>query len=95
MDNDDLLNKIIVKQDEMSKDISDIKLVNIRQEENLRLHMYRTELAEENLELLRKEFKPVQKHVLVVNAIVKILAAGAGLIGLIVGILQTIAAFKK
>lgn len=91
----DLLNKILEKQDKMSEDISDIKLVNIKQEENLRLHMYRTELAEQNIEILKKELVPVKKHVDLINAAVKIIASISILVGIVVGIVETIAFFKK
>lgn len=91
----DLLNKILEKQERMSEDISDIKLVNIKQEENLRLHMYRTELAEQNIEILKKELVPVKKHVDLINAAVKIIAGVSILVGIIVGIVETIAFFKK
>lgn len=46
----------------------------IKQEENLKQHMYRTELAEKRLELIESELKPVKNHVTSITAIAKVAA---------------------
>lgn len=57
--------------------------VQIRHEENLKTHMARSEAAEQAIELMRREFKPIKIHVVRVQTLVKALAwTGAALVGL-------------
>ena len=86
--------------DTIQRDVSDIKVTAARQEENLKEHMRRTELAEEGIKLARieaatkaqaleEELRPVKNHVMMVNGVLKFI----GLIGLLVGIAATILKF--
>lgn len=54
----------------------------VKQEENLRHHMYRTELAEKRIEQLDDDLKPIQDHVNTVSNIGKIIMwiLGSGII---------------
>lgn len=86
----ELLHAILEKLDRLSDDISDIKVVQGRQEENLGEHMRRTELAEENLELLRGEIKPIKSYVEHANGVFKFFGGLAILATLISGILKIV-----
>lgn len=63
----------------IQEDISEIRQILARQEESLKLHIYRTELAEENINLLRKQVEPVKKHVDFINNLGKIVLVAAAL----------------
>lgn len=43
----------------------------------LETHMKRTQVAEDNLALLREEFKPIQNHVEFINKLSKLIALSA------------------
>lgn len=62
------------KVDEHTKILGSIDKTLALQAQQLETHMRRTEAAEENLELLRKEFKPVEGHVEFVNKLSKLVA---------------------
>lgn len=59
-----------------------IDITLTKQEENLRLHMYRTDLAEKRLEHIEKDLRPVKEHVSLVKQASKILAwlLGSGIL---------------
>ncbi len=76
------------KLDSMSDKINDIAIVQSKQEENLREHMRRTALAEENIQRLHDELRPIQAHVTVVTGIIKIVGLLATIITVIIGILD-------
>jgi hypothetical protein len=56
------------------------------QHQQLKDHIRRTELAEENLDLLRTELKPVKEHVVRVDGVLKAL----GVLAVVLGILKTL-----
>jgi hypothetical protein len=71
-------NKLLIKIDAR---IDDIDKTLVRQEENLKQHMYRTELAEKRLELIEEDIQPIKDHVnsvkTVLNLIAFLLGSGA------------------
>lgn len=71
--------KIDSRLDEMEKHLT-------VQDANLREHMRRTDIAEKNLELMRKDFEPVKIHVAVVGALGKLLAIVGTLVAIGVGL---------
>jgi hypothetical protein len=84
--------------DKISEDISELKITSAKQEENIKEHIRRTELAEENLTMLRQEIEPLKQHVVAINGILKII----GLISIVIGsaagffeIINAISAFIK
>lgn len=64
---------------EMRADIVEIRA-------DLREHIRRTSLAEENIERVRSEVKPIATHVAVVAAIAKLVAFIGVVVGIAVGI---------
>lgn len=67
--------------DKISEDVSDLKVTVAKQEENIKEHIRRTELAEENLDLIRKEMLPLKEHVVTINGVLKSL----GIISVVIG----------
>lgn len=87
---DDKLNGIDGKLESIDKTL-------IKQEENLKLHMFRTSLAEQNLELLKtyidqettkivEKIDPIDKHVNMVKVVAKFLTGLLAVIATIAGI---------
>lgn len=86
----EILLKILDKQEDFNKEIATVKIILARQEENLEEHMRRTQLNEENLELLRSELKPVQRHVDMINGVLKLIGGIAVVVSIITGVLAII-----
>ena len=84
----DKLGKLDVKLDKIEEHLSNIDITLVKQHEQLAHHIYRTSLAEQNLDILRQEIKPVQKHVEVVNTTLKVLGAVASVVTFVAGILK-------
>jgi hypothetical protein len=90
-----ILEKMQETQHEIVKAVQEINLTLARQEESLRLHVYRTGLAEENIKMLRaemaskdeslqKQIEPIQNHIIMVQGsfkTFKIIASVVGFIG--------------
>lgn len=74
--------------DKISEDISDLKVTTAKQEENIKEHIRRTEIAEENLDLIRKEIEPLKEHVIVINGFLKIVGAISVIVGSVAGMIR-------
>lgn len=84
------LNDIENKLDEHTKILSSVDKTLALQAQQLEQHMMRTQLAEENLEILRKELKPVQKHVEFINGLSKLITLAGTVIGIIYAVYEII-----
>lgn len=76
------------KVDKLDERLDSIEKVLIKQELNIDLHIRRTNLLEESVDLLRKDLRPVERHVDYVHGALKFI----GIVSLIVGIFV---AFKE
>lgn len=76
---DDKLKRIEDKLDRVRDKISDIDVTLAAQHESLKLHIKRTDLLEKKLE-------PVEKHVIMVNGVLKFI----GLVSIIAAIAESI-----
>ena len=85
--------RIFQSLDKISEDISDLKVVVGKQEENIKEHMRRTEIAEENLALIREEIEPLKNHVVVINGVLKIVGIVAIIIGAAASVFKIIETF--
>lgn len=96
------LSKYENKIDRISDRLDSIEKIQVKQEANIGEHMRRTDLAEENTSLLRKqvevsikdlqdEFKPIQKHVLYTEGFLK----GLGILALIATITEGVLALIR
>lgn len=75
IDETEFLNRVYDKIESVAKDQSDIKITLAKQEEQLRLHVYRTDLAEQNIEKLRAEIKPAMVRITYVEGFLKVIGA--------------------
>lgn len=82
------MSEIGEKLDRVIEAIHRIDVTLARQEENLREHMRRTEIAEKSIETLRAEVKPVQQHVLRVEGIIKALTVSGVVVGIVTGLIK-------
>lgn len=74
--------EILEKLSNIDTRISDMGETLIRQEGHLREHMRRSDALEVMILNLESEFKPVQKHIIMVEGIIKFL----GLLSLVIGV---------
>jgi molecular chaperone DnaK (HSP70) len=84
------LDKIEAKVDIIEEKISSIDVTLIKQAKDLEHHIYRTELAEQNLELIRQEMVPVKKHVALMDASLKVIGAVASVVTFVIGIIKVL-----
>lgn len=77
----EILNKI-------KDDINDIKTSQQLMAKDIAHHIKRTDLAEENLTLLRKEIEPLKKHVTMAEGAIKFIGIVSTVLGIIVLILK-------
>lgn len=82
----DQLDKIETKVDMIEERISSIDVTLAKQAKDLEHHIYRTELAEQNLDLIRQEMVPVKKHVALMDAGLKVIGAIASATAFVVGV---------
>lgn len=83
--NDERIYEIL---DKISEDISELKVTSAKQEENIKEHIRRTELAETNLEMLRQEIQPLKDHVVAINGVLKIIGTISVVIGSAAGFFE-------
>jgi predicted nucleic acid-binding Zn-ribbon protein len=84
------LDKIEEKIDRVEDRISNIDVTLAKQAKDLEHHIFRTDLAEQNIEIIRNEMQPVKKHVALVDATLKVIGALASLTTFIFGIIKLI-----
>lgn len=70
-----ILSAIDKKIDRIDNKLEKMEVIQDKQEANLAEHLYRTELAEENIEMLRGDIKPLEKHAYMINGGLKVLGA--------------------
>lgn len=81
----ELLNRVIVQLDKLDDKLDSVDKTIIKQEENLREHMRRTEIAEKRIENLSEDLEPIQNHVNQVRGGFKILAYVVPIIVTLIG----------
>ena len=84
------LDRIEEKVDVVENRISNIDVTLAKQAKDLEHHIYRTDLAEQQIELLRGEIQPIKKHVYLVDATLKVIGAIASIATFVVGLYNTI-----
>jgi flagellar motor component MotA len=88
------LDKVEEKIDTVHDKLTSIDITLAKQAIDLEHHIYRTTLAEENIEVLRSELKPIQTHVTQVHTVFKIIGILATVVGIVVGILEVVKFFN-
>ena len=100
----EVYDRLLEKQEQMADDIGEIKVILARQEESLRHHIRRTELAEEAITLNRKhldiaieklnnELKPVHSHVQLINSAFKIIGGISVVVSIVAGLVKVFGFF--
>lgn len=79
---DEKLERLEDKTDKVLDQISSINITLAEQHKQLEHHIYRTDLAEKNLQILKDELVPVQKHVSQVSGVLKLIGVLASLAGI-------------
>jgi hypothetical protein len=87
---DQKLDKVVDKMDSMYKTMQGQALTLTEQSVTLKEHIRRTELAEKNIEAIRRELKPVQKHVAMVHGALKLIGLICLVGGFVVALLELI-----
>lgn len=70
------------------EDISEIKITLAAHKESLDYHIRRTDLLEEQIELMRGELEPVQDHVKGIKFLAKVIGVVSLLVGILVGLFE-------
>jgi len=82
------IEKIDEKMDKLDNRLDNQNVVLAEQKTILEEHQRRSLASEENLDMLRQEFKPVEKHVQIVNFIFKAIGFIATISGGILAIIK-------
>ena len=80
--------KIEEKLDKVEEKLSSIDVTLAKQAKDLEHHIYRTDLAEQNIELIRQEMQPVKKHVALMDASLKVIGALSSVAMFIMGLVK-------
>ena len=88
MDPQEVLNKILEKLDKIQDDITDMKIIQARQEENISEHIHRTNLLEESSEVLYEEITKIKLHNSQVSGIFKAIGMISTLVTITMGVLK-------
>lgn len=85
-----ITNKLDTMYDELDERLDNIEKVLILQEENLKIHMKRSQYLENIFEKMKEnDLKPLSKHIHMVEGVFKFI----GLTSIVVGIIGTIFSF--
>jgi hypothetical protein len=82
------------KLDKLAEDISGIKVDLSAMKVDVAYHIRRSDTADENLSLLRKDFKPIQRHVVMVEGALKLIGGVSVLVGIGAAVAQIIQTIK-
>lgn len=85
----ELLNKVDSKLDKLDERLDNIDKTMIKQEANLDLHMRRSESLEKLVELQEKRVIPIEKHVIGVRFLFKVIMSTIATIGTVAAILES------
>jgi hypothetical protein len=84
------IDRIYESLDKIDSELTELRIISAKQEENIKEHIRRTELAEENLTILRQEIEPLKQHVIVINGILRVIGVVSVIIGSAAGIFEII-----
>jgi chromosome segregation ATPase len=89
----DTLDKVEGTLDEHTKMLNSIDKTLALQAQQLAQHIKRTDLAEENINMLRSELKPVKAHVDFINGLSKLITLVCVIIGAVAGLIEAVKYF--
>lgn len=76
------------KVDKLDMRLDNVDVTLGKQQVELSDHIRRTEIAEQNITLIRSEIKPIQKHVDMIHGALKLLGLVTSIVGLIAGVIK-------
>lgn len=91
MKTDEFIDKLDTRLTKLEDAAAEMRVLQAQHNASLTEHMRRTEVAEENLALLRSEFAPLKTHVAIYGALAKIITVGGALAGLATGLSKLVA----
>ena len=86
----DQLNDIETEVKEHTKILASVDKTLALQAQQLEQHMLRTQIAEENIEMLRQEFKPIQDQSKFIKSLMKLIAWVAAASAFFGGVISSI-----
>ena len=87
------LEKFDNKIDKLDHRLDAVEKILVKQEANIEHHVKRTDVAEANLELLRQDVKPIQKHVNYMEGALKSLGVLGTAVAIMAGIIKIVELF--
>lgn len=88
MENTDLLKILISRMTTMVEDIQEVKVTMAKQEENLKLHMKRSDALEQYVAKLEEDVKPIKRGMAMVEGAMKTLGIIATIATLVIGAIK-------
>ena len=85
-----LQDKVSDNHDAVQKELKEVNVSLVKQEENLRQHMYRTELAEKRLEHIEEDLKPIKSVLAGAKGVFAVIGAIATLAGMVLAIFEIV-----
>lgn len=76
---------------EIQRDVAEVKLSQVRMEADVAYHIRRTTLAEESIEHLRTDVKPISQHVIMMEGALRLVK----IVSLVLGLAAAAWAFFK
>jgi hypothetical protein len=90
IDDKEFFDRIASKLDAISDQISEIRIIQKEQKGILDMHIYRTELAEKNIELIQKRLFPLETKQNYLDGSMKLVGVVSTVLGLIWIVFQLI-----
>lgn len=88
------LDKLDNKVDRIDQRLDNLDITSVKQSLILDEHQRRSLANEESVSLLRQEFKPVERHVIIFNGILKAVGVLATMSGVATGLLKLVEMIK-
>lgn len=80
-----LQDRVDVNHNSTQKQLQDVSVTMVENTESLKLHMYRTELAEARLNIIESDIKPIKHRLAMASGIL----AGIGIIATAIGLVAS------
>lgn len=84
------MKNVEAKLDKIAEDIAEIKVIQAEQAADLKHHIYRTDLNEETIQILRKQVEPVLKSHERINGVLKFFGAIAVVAGIVKAVVEVV-----
>ena len=88
IDDKEFAERVFNKQDEIFKELTEVRVILAKQEESLHYHIYRTDQNELSINELKKSLDPIAKHLAFVQGFIKLMGILATGVGMVLGIMK-------